>query len=525
MTTRVLAVALLALAPAFSMAQAVVPACNEFSTSGVEDAMRKPGHDAECYRFGMWLIRQAGPYNRRLEQAGLVFTTLRRYWPQSAFAYIGAAEYKMRRRELGAGSDDSVAVIRDEAMHATRIAPHMADAHVTLGRADLLEGCVPCARRSAERAAELGADSQDFAMLRSRLAELSGKLDEARALLEQAGVAPGLSAEAFYSLRLALGEFELRHRNPEAADRAFGLAAESQPEDPDVVLRRANLHLYQMGDLDGAVAIATRNPNLARTAEVKRLLAIARYVAWSRDRIAGRPAEDLGRLAQASYVGPESAWVACARHQALAKEFSAMLDAGIAANVDARDDAGDTALLAAVAGGNETAARLLVARGADVNAEDRYRHRPLQFAAERSDHALARVLLNAGAKVDVEDVERRSPLLLAVQKGDATLAAMLLQHRGGAPALPPRAGDMLAAAARADDAATLQVLLEAKIPADTAGVGRPTPLVAAVLSRSRSAARLLLQYGADPGPALEAAHAVGDEVLIDLLKHSQKHSI
>ena len=97
----------------------------------------------------------------------------------------------------------------------------------------------------------------------------------ARALLERAAVAPGLPAETLYSLRLALGEFELRQGDHEAADRAYALAAEAQPEDPDVVLRRANLRLYQRGDLDGAVAIATQNPRLARIPEVKRLLAMS----------------------------------------------------------------------------------------------------------------------------------------------------------------------------------------------------------------------------------------------------------
>jgi ankyrin repeat protein len=492
---------------------------------GVEEAMRMPGHEAACYRLGMSFVREASPYNRRLEQAGMIFNTMRRLRPQSAFGYIGIAEVKMRRREIGLPSDDSVAVIHDEAAHATRIAPHMADAYLTLGRADLLEGCLPCARRSAERAGELGADLPWLAMLQSQIAEQRGKRDEARVLLEQAAFAPGLRPETLYSLRLALGELELRARNYEAAERWLASAAEAEPEDPYVILRRAHVRLYDRGDVEGAVAIATQNPGLARTAEVKRVLAIARYVAWSRDRIAGRPAEDLGRLAQASYVGPESAWVACARHPVLAKEFAMMLEAGITTSVDARDDAGDTALLAAVAGGNEAAASLLVARGANVDAEDRYRHRPLLFAAERSDQALARLLLDAGAKVDYEDLDHRSPLLLAVQKQNAALAAMLLRHRYAAQPVPPRASDMLAAAAIADDTATLQVLLDAKIPADTAGEGRPTALVVAVLSRSRNAARLLLQYGADPAPALDAARAVDDHVLIELLRRSQKRSI
>ena len=513
------------LAPACCLAQATDLACNEFNTGGVEQAMGKPGHEAACYRLGLSFVRQAGPYNRRLEQAEMIFNTLRRFRPQSAYGYIGIAEVKMRRREIGMQSDDSSAVIHDEATLAMRIAPHMADAYLTLGRADLLVGCLPCAKQSAQRAGELDADLPWLALLRSQIAAQSGKLEEAKAFLEPATMAPGVSREAFYSLRLALAELELRARNYEAAERWLASAAEAEPEDPYLIVRRAQVRLYDRGDVDGAVAIATQNPLVARTADVKRLLAVARYVAWSRDRIAGKHVEDLARLAQASYVAPESAWVACARHPVLAKEFSVMLEAGITSAVDARDEAGDTALLAAVAGGSEAATRLLVARGADVNAEDRYRRRPLLFAAERSDHVLAKLLLDAGAKADYEDLEHRSPLLIAVQKQDAALAAMLLKYRRGAQTIPPRAADMLAAAARADDVATLQVLLDARIPADTAGAGRPTPLVIAVLSRSRNAAQMLLKYGADPIPAVDAARSVDDNVLLNLLKRSEKHSI
>jgi tetratricopeptide (TPR) repeat protein len=431
----------------------------------------------------------------------------------------------MRRRELGLRPEDSIAVIHDEATHATRIAPLKPEAYVTLGRADLLIGCVPCARRSAERAHELGGNPAELAVLRSRIAELSGKPDEARAALEQASAMPGLPAQALYWLRLALGELAVRQEDFRAADRWFAHAAEAEPGDPEAVVRRAHVRLFHRGDLEGAVEVGTTNPRAAASIEIKRMLAIARYVSWSRERNAGRPAGDLQRLAQTSYVGPAAALIACARYPALSSEFKVMLEAGVAPGVDSRDDAGDTALLAAVAGGNDNVARLLLARAADVNVQDRYRRRPLQFAVERSAQVLAKMLLEAGAEVDYVDADHRSPLLMAVQKRDAALTSILLRHRSPAQALPRRAGDLLAAAARADDVATLNVLLDAGIPADMADAGRPTALVVAVLWRSANAARLLLQYGADAAAAVEAAREVEDGDLIELLKRSHKRSI
>jgi hypothetical protein len=128
---------------------------------------------------------------------------------------------------------------------------------------------------------------------------------------------------------------------------------------------------------------------------------------------------DLRRLAQASYLGPEDALVMCARYPALLREFEVMLAAGLVRGVDSRDEAGDTALLAAAAGANIRAASLLVDQGANVDAADRRGRRPLTFAIERANPELQGMLLRSGAKMDYVDMDGRSPLMLAVQKGAA----------------------------------------------------------------------------------------------------------
>ena len=518
--------ALVCLAVRSGHAHAEPPPCNEFREGGVEEAMRAdPGHDRACHARAMALIRAGGKHDSRLVEAERIYRTLLRLRPQSAFAYIGFAELRMRRRELGIREEATLQQIHGEAERATRMRPVLPESFVTLGRAELLIGCLPCAARAAEVARAHGADTPELAALRSRIAEMDGAAERARAILEAALAATAPAAADRSWLNGVLAELLVRGRKFEEADRALADAIAAQPDDLSAYIRRAELRLFDLGDVDGALRAAGMNRRAASSVEFKRVRAMAQYLEWSRDRIAGRPSEDLRRIVQVSYLGPEDALVACARHPALAREFETLLNAGLARNVDARDGASDTALLAAVAGGNAGAARLLVERKADVDAADRRGRRPLSYAADRSDHELLELLLRAGAVVDYADKDGRSPLLLAVQKRDGVAAGLLLRHRAKRSTAPPdHAGDLLTAAAMADDAATLQALLDSGIPVDTVdGRGR-TALVTAVLWGSKDAARLLLGRGADASKALDAARDRGDGEFIELLSSSLKRS-
>ena len=518
---------LLWLWPLASVAQSGVPLCDEFGMGGVEEAMRaSPDHDKRCHALGMALIRQAGPHDHRLFRAEAIFRTLLRLRPQAPFATIGFAELKMRRRELGLKGEGAASAIHEEAERATRFRPVLPEAYVTLGRAELLDGCLPCAQRSADLARMLGVDTPELALLRSRIAGQDGKPEAARAVLEGAIAAPGLAPEPRAWLQGALAELQVRSGNLDDADRLFGEAAAAQPDNVSVVIRRAQVRLFEGGDLQGALEVGAASRRAAASAEIKRLRAIAGYLAWSRDRSAGRASEqDLRRIAQASYLSPEGALVVCARHPALASETEIMLAAGVVRRVDERDEAGDTALISAAAGGNARIARVLVQRKADVNAAGRYGRRPLSYAAERSDHALLALLLQAGAIVDYVDVDGRSPLMLSVQSRDSVAAGLLIRHRATqSSALPEHAGELLSASAKSGDAATLQVLLEAGIPADTADRQGRTALQAAVLWGRREAALVLLRHGADAEKAMDAARTLGDPGMIELLSKFLRRS-
>lgn len=502
------------------------PPCNEFREGGVEEAMRAdPGHDKACHARAMALIRKGGKHDYRLLEAERIYRTLLRLRPQSAFAYVGFAELKMRRLELGMRVEESLQQIHDEAERATRIRPVLPESFVTLGRAELLIGCQPCAARAVEVARAHGADTPELAALRSRIAEMDGQAERAGAVLRAALAAPGLTADDRSWLNTVLAEHLVRGGKFEQADRALADAIAAQPDDLPAYVRRAELRLFDLGDVEGALRAAGTNRRAASSAEFKRVRAMAQYLEWSRNRIAGRPGEDLRRIVQASYLGPEDALVACARHPALAREFATLLNAGLVRDVDARDASSDTPLHAAAAGGNAGAVRLLIERKADVDAANRRGRKALSFAVDRSDHEIMALLLRAGATVDYVDMDERSPLLSAVQKRDRAGVELLLRQRAGRhPGLPYRAGDLLAAAAMHGDIGMLRALLDAGIPADTPDGQKRTALIAAVLWGHGAAAQLLLERGADASLALDVARDAGDGAMLDLLKSFLKRS-
>lgn len=518
------AVCLLATHAGHAQPQAAL--CDADSDTGVEEALRSNlAHAAACHARALALIRHASTHDYRLAHAERIYRALQRYYPQEALAYIGFAELKMRRLELGIDKT-TVQTIYDDAERATRIRPVRPEAVVTLGRAEMLMGCVPCAARQAEIARALGADTPELSVLRSRIAETDGDAAQARAVLEQAIAVPSLAAKDRSWLQASLAELLARLGRFDEADRTLALAVAADADNLPARIRRAEIRLFNLGDVQGALHSADDSRRARSSTEFKRVRAMAQYLQWAQDRIAGRSAADLRRIVQASYLGPEEALIACARHPALAPDFKLLLEAGLVRDVNARDGASNTALIAAAAGGNRDAARLLIARSADVNAADWRLRRPLSFAVERSDHETVALLLGAGAAVEFTDIDGRSPLLLAVQKGDGESVGLLLRHRPGKSAPPPDgAGEMLATAAIRGDDRIVRTLLEAGIPVDTPDRRGRTALTVAVLWGHARAALVFLDAGADASRALEAAQESGNGAMLDLLKPYIKRSI
>ncbi|MBR5609337.1 MAG: ankyrin repeat domain-containing protein [Elusimicrobiaceae bacterium] len=93
------------------------------------------------------------------------------------------------------------------------------------------------------------------------------------------------------------------------------------------------------------------------------------------------------------------------------------------ANVNAKDSNGNTPLLEACFWGKKDAVKVLLAAGADVNVKDKYGETPI-FHTHKPE--IMRVLIKAGANVNVKDSNGGTPLLEACFLGEKEAIKVLL---------------------------------------------------------------------------------------------------
>ena len=110
-----------------------------------------------------------------------------------------------------------------------------------------------------------------------------------------------------------------------------------------------------------------------------------------------------------------------------ADEVRDLLDRG--AEVESRDPAGVTPLVAAAYGNHLEAARLLVDAGADVNAKDETQQSAYLIATSEvgDDPRLLELTLEHGAQVNAKDSYNGTGLIRAAERGYAEIVGRLLE--------------------------------------------------------------------------------------------------
>lgn len=111
----------------------------------------------------------------------------------------------------------------------------------------------------------------------------------------------------------------------------------------------------------------------------------------------------------------------------------------------------------------------LISRGAQVDARDNDGNTPLITAVQLSDADSARLLLQSGAKVNATNAGGETPLIIAVQRRDLVSVRLLIQN-GADPKIADHVAGKSAREYAADDArgtAIVKVLDEAKPKATT----------------------------------------------------------
>ena len=100
------------------------------------------------------------------------------------------------------------------------------------------------------------------------------------------------------------------------------------------------------------------------------------------------------------------------------------------AEVNAKDDDGDTPLHLAARRNSSEAAAVLLANGAEVNAKNNAGETPLHAAAFWNSSEAAAVLLANGAEVNAKNIDGFTPLDPAIYKGYSKLQSLLRKHGG-----------------------------------------------------------------------------------------------
>ncbi|XP_013368681.1 PREDICTED: ankyrin repeat and SAM domain-containing protein 6 [Chinchilla lanigera] len=161
--------------------------------------------------------------------------------------------------------------------------------------------------------------------------------------------------------------------------------------------------------------------------------------------------------------------------------------AGAPVPVDCSDEAGNTALQFAAAGGHEPLVRFLLRRGASVNSRNHYGWSALMQAARFGHTGVAHLLLDHGADVNAQNRLGASVLTVASRGGHLGVVKLLLEAGAFVDHHSP-SGEQPGLGGSRDELLGI------------------TALMAAVQHGHEAVVRLLLEWGADPN---RAARTVG----------------
>lgn len=161
------------------------------------------------------------------------------------------------------------------------------------------------------------------------------------------------------------------------------------------------------------------------------------------------------------------------------------------AQIEARDDNGDTALILASTAGQALIVRKLVEAGAEIEARNKNGETALWRAASAGAVAVVRELLGRNAFVDAADQPGMTPLGAALAGWHYEAARLLVESKANVDARV-HGNSLLAHAAAKGHAEFVKLLIDAGADAGVPGKSRRTPLIAAAGDGNTGLVALLL---------------------------------
>jgi ankyrin repeat protein len=174
-----------------------------------------------------------------------------------------------------------------------------------------------------------------------------------------------------------------------------------------------------------------------------------------------------------------------------------LLNAG--SEVDPRDLANDTPLIAAARNGHVEVMKLLLSKGADLGAINHARMGPLAAAAEKGHGKAISLLLDKGADVNGKNQDGLTPLTLAAREGHLEAAKLLLEEGAEVKTRGGNGETALMLAASNGHAPVVQLLLEWQASLDAADLEGRTAAIHAARTGQRDVVKLLVARGAKIG--------------------------
>ena len=189
--------------------------------------------------------------------------------------------------------------------------------------------------------------------------------------------------------------------------------------------------------------------------------------------------------------------------ETLRGRVKAALESG--ANIHARDEERNTALMYAVGCEDAELVHLLVTAGADVNAANARGLTPLMYAAVLDARQVAQALLDAGANGAARDEEGYSAFMYAAQYASPDVLRLLhpTAPEGEANAINTHGWTLLSLAAMHNASDAVQLLLDLGAQVNAPGKWGMTALMCAVHRgiAGEAVLRTLLAAGANPHQA------------------------